>query len=148
MNNKKTPHSLYLITFKDGTKFIGGNSFFETKWTDVPYKEIKRIFVRLPGGDHLTLSGYDKYFFMVEATKDWMRINVKNKTTQKINHNTPRLEYFYIMGKKKDLIVSYRISLKAVRQGDEYKLSKITKNVYATDALRIKKWGLNKNQWK
>lgn len=148
MKSEKITHALYSIVFEDNTRFIGGSSYFESKWTDVPYKNIKRIFVRLPGGNHLTLDGYDLYYFMVEATKDWARINVKEKTAQKINHNIPRLEYFYIMGRKNDLIVSYRISLKAEKDGEKYKLGDITKRIYKTDSQKIKTWGLRESMWK
>lgn len=147
MSEKKT-HALYSVIFEDNTNFQGGNSYFETKWKDLPNKKIKRIFVRLPGGDFLTLASYDKYFYMVESTKDWARINVKNNTSEKINQNTPKLEYFYIMGKKDNLIVSYRISLKVSKDGDRYKLGDITKRIYTTDSIKIQQWGLKKDMWK
>ena len=70
---------LYIIIFKDGTNYLGGNNYFNTGWNNMPNKPIKRIFYTLPTGDNICLEGYEKYFHMVEATKDWMRIT-KNKS--------------------------------------------------------------------
>jgi hypothetical protein len=93
-------NTLYLIVFEDESKFSGGN-YMETKWKEIPSKKIKRIFYRLPGGDCLTLSGYDKYYHMIEATQDLL-----GKNRGKV-----RLRYAYIMGKIENKVVRYKISL-------------------------------------
>ena len=142
------PHALYSIVFEDNTKFIGGTTYFDTKWKNVPIKKIKRIFCRLPGGDYLALGGYDKYYYMVEAVKDWARINVRTNKTQKLKNNIPRLEYFYIMGKKGDVVVSYRVSLKAEKDGEKYKLGDVTKRIYTKESKKLKTWGLRQSMWK
>lgn len=148
MKSEKKTHALYSIVFEDGTKFVGGNSFFETKWKDIPKKKIKRIFCRIPGGDYLTLGGYDQYYYMVEVVKDWARIDTKKKTSKKLKNNIPRLEYFYIMGRKKDFVISYRVSLKAEKDGEKYKLGDITKRIYTKNSPRLKTWGLREKMWK
>lgn len=96
---------LYFVVFEDGTTYQGGTSYSETKWMSIPEKKIKRIFFRLPSGDHICLSGYDRYYYMVEATRDVLR----GKT--KINNSKIRIEAIYCMGKKQDKVIIYRIPL-------------------------------------
>jgi len=103
----KKNQALYQVIFSDGSAYEGGKSYFNTGWNDMPDKKIKRIFYRLPDGNYLTLHGYDEYYHMIEATKDWARIG---KTIEKLN-NKPRIEYAYIMGRKGKKVVSYRITL-------------------------------------
>lgn len=63
--------NLFTIVFDDNTTFLGGSSFFETKWTEIPQdKKIRSIFYNIPFGDVLCLSGYDKYYHMIEGTND------------------------------------------------------------------------------
>jgi len=91
---------VYHITFADGTVFCGGPDYFTTKWDEIPRKPIARIIYRLPY-DCLTLFGYDKYYHLVEATRD---LNGKDA-------GKPKTEYAYIMGKKGKDIICYRIAL-------------------------------------
>ena len=109
MDDKKSS-PLFSVIFEDGTHFIGGNSYFETKWLEIPIKPIKRIFYRLPGGDYLSLGkeNYDKYFHMVEMPIDWAKISLN-----KVEMLNPKkiIEYAYIMGRRGDKVISYRITL-------------------------------------
>ena len=92
---------LFIINFEDGTNYVGGNTYKETGWMNIPDKKIKSIFYRLPNIDYLCLSGYEKYFHMIEATVD---LNGKEKGKEKIC-------YTYIMGKIEDKVISYKIFL-------------------------------------
>jgi len=96
---------LYSVVFKDGTYYEGGNSLFDTKWKEIPDKKIKRIFFRLPTGDHICLSGHEKYYYMVEACQDVYRRN------QIIKNPKIRLEAYYFMGKRKNEVIVYKVSL-------------------------------------
>lgn len=126
---------LFNVIFEDGSCFTGGTNYFETKWMEIPNRKIKRIFYRLPDGNHLCLTGYDKYFHMIEATKD---LTGKNKGKVKI-------EYAYIMGKNKTEIISYRITL--FNKGNErYRTGDITVRTFDINDERIKK--LNPDNWK
>lgn len=93
---------LYQIIFIDNSTFVGGN-YQHTKWNEMPNKKIKRIFYTLPDGDHLSLSGYEEYYHMIEATQDLIG---KNKGFVK-------LRYAYIMGKIGTKVVLYKIGLEA-----------------------------------
>lgn len=136
--------ALFYIAFKDGSKFIGGDSYFDTKWLEIPLKPIARILYRLPSGDYLCLIGYEKYFHMVEALRDWMKIS---KAQTKELNKKPKLQYAYIMGKKKDKIVSYRITLKQGKPGkDKFRRNDITVREYNIEDSKIKK--LNPDNWR
>lgn len=121
---------LYLIVFEDDTQFVGGD-YMSTKWNEIPSKKIKRIFYRLPGGDCLTLSGYDKYYHMIEATTDLLG---KSRGQVKLRHA-------YIMGKVADKVVRYKISLEIKNNKGE-----IAKEFFNSDDKEITK--LNVLGWK
>lgn len=72
-------NKLFYIYFEDGTNFEGGTNYFESKWKDIPNKKIKSLSYRLPCGTYLNFSNYDKYYHIVEGTKDLNGIN-KGKT--------------------------------------------------------------------
>lgn len=120
--------AIYTVVFEDETTFIGGNNYFETKWIEIPNKKIKRLFYRLPGGDYLCLAKYDKYFHMVEATKD---LNGENKGEAKLN-------CIYLFGQKNNQIVRYKIDL--------LNLGRFEKRILDINDKQIK--GLNPNNWK
>lgn len=126
---------LYYIIFKDKTKFIGGISLKESKWTNIPNKQIERLYYLLPTGDFLCFSGYEKYYHMVEATMDLMGPS----------KGIENIEYIYIMGKKKDKVISYRITL-LNRKGARYKVGDITVREFNINEDKIKK--LNPIGWK
>lgn len=151
MSDKKN-QALYSVIFDDGTKFLGGSSYSETKWTEIPEnKKIKRIFYRLPGGDYLTLAGYEQYYHMVEGLKNIARIGRKKMNLFFLNQSKPlnqgiKVEYAYIMGKKSEYVVSYRISLIGSKEGNRYKLGDITKRIFEVTDEKISK--LNPRGWK
>lgn len=133
---------LFHVVFEDGSSFVGGTSYKETKWLQIPKKPIKRLFYRLPNNDYICLSGYDKYFHMVEATIDWMRMS--RKKVEKLN-SKPTIEYSYIMGKKGDKVFSYRIVL-INKTSDRYKIGDITLREFDINSNKIK--GLNPDNWR
>ncbi len=133
---------LYSIIFEDKTNFIGGTSYFDTHWMSIPNKKIKRIFYRLPNNDHICLSGYEKYYYMMEGTKDWMRIAKKGITILK---NKPKVEYAYIMGRRGDNVISYRITL-LNKKDDKYKMGDITLRIFNVNSKKIR--GLNPDNWR
>ena len=126
--------ALYYIIFKDST-FVGGNDYYQTKWLEIPNKKIKRIFYRLPDGNHLCLSGYDEYYHMIEATQD-----ITGKNRGKTN-----IEYAYIMGKRGRVVTSYRITL-INKPFNKHKLGDITIREFDINDEKILK--LNKKGWK
>jgi hypothetical protein len=67
---------IFTIIFEDNTFFEGGSDYKNTKWMEIPDKKIKSIFYNIPFGDYLYLTGYDKYYHIVEATQD---LNGDNK---------------------------------------------------------------------
>lgn len=127
---------LFTIIFQDGSNFVGGNNYFETKWLNIPIKKaIKRIFYRLPNNDYLCLSDYDSYFRMSEACKD---LTGKNR-------GIVRIQYDYIMGKKEDKVTCYRITLHEEKDA-RYKTNDITTRIFDINDKFIK--GLNLDNWR
>jgi hypothetical protein len=107
---------LFVIIFTDDSIFSGGN-YQQTKWKEIPDKKIRSIFYRMPDGDHLILSGYEKYYHMIEVAQDIMG-EKKGEV---------RLEFSYIMGKKDGYIRIYKINLqnnnvevKELKEDDDY----------------------------
>lgn len=142
MSDKKN-QAIFSIFFEDGTNFIGGNSYFETKWINIPKnKRIKHIFYTLPDGNVLVLKGYNKYFHMIEATKDWRR--VKKTSATRISAN-PRIEYAYIMGEKEGIVTSYRITL-FHKKDERYHIGDIVRREFYKNNPKIK--GLNPDNWR
>jgi hypothetical protein len=126
---------LFHIVFEDDSFFMGGNSYYETKWKEIPNKTIKRIFYTLPDGNNLCLHGYKQYFHMIEAVKDLI-----GKEKGKV-----KLQYVYIMGKTNDIVDSYRITLFET-EDSKYKIGDIVKRQFDINDKFVK--GLNKNNWR
>lgn len=130
MDDTKKSSPLFSIIFKDGSYFVGKDNYLDTGWKEAPIKEIKRIFFRLPDGIHLMMENCEKYNFLVEGTKDWMRIGGK-KRIEKINQNIPKIEYIYIMGLRNGIVTSYRITMFNGEPGkDKFKKGDITRREY------------------
>ena len=91
---------LFEVLFADRTTFSGG-TLQETKWKDIPNKQISRLFYLLPSGDYLALASYDKYYHMIECTRDFYGGDGK------VN-----LEYAYVIGKVDNFCRVYKINLK------------------------------------
>lgn len=141
MKCDKKNQALYSVIFDDESHFEGGIDYHHTRWLEIPDKKIKRIFYRLPDGNYLTLHGYDKYYHMIEATKDWVRVG---KTVEKLN-NEARVEYAYIMGKSRNKVTSYRITLFQTENG-RYKIGDIVRREFNIKDKKIT--GLNPNGWR
>lgn len=91
---------IFNIIFDDNTKFYGGDTYFDTKWKDIPNKKIRTLFYKMPSGDFIGLRQYEKYYHIVEATTDLNGINAGQKN----------IEYLYILGKKDKDIIIYKIN--------------------------------------
>lgn len=126
---------LFTVIFQDGSHFVGGTDYFETKWLEIPLKKIKRIFYKLPNNDAICLDGYNKYFHMVEALKD---ITGKERGIVK-------LQYAYIMGRKDDKVTSYRITL-FNKENNRFRMGDITMREFNINDEKIQK--LNPDNWR
>lgn len=125
---------LFIVIFEDNSQFIGGTSYFETKWLEIPLKPIRRIFYRLPTRDYICLEG-EKYFRMSEALKD---ITGEERGIVK-------LQYDYIMVKRNNKVISYRITL-INKNTERYKSGDITIREFDENDNFIK--GLNPDNWR
>ena len=92
---------LYTVIFEDGTEFIGGDNYTDTKWLELPNKKIKEILYKLPDGDYLYLGGYQKYYHMVEALHD---------LTGKLKGQT-RVQNIILIGVKNEVATVYKIGI-------------------------------------
>jgi hypothetical protein len=93
---------LYNIVFTDNTVFQGGD-YINTKWLEIPEKQIRSIFYNLPLGDCIGVSGYDKYYHFIELCQDINGVNAGKK----------QLEYDYLICKKDNRYKIYKINLKS-----------------------------------
>ena len=134
MDKKNT--ALYYILFEDKTKFLGGTNLKNTKWSEIPNKKIKAIFYKMPYNDCIVLSGYDSYYHMVEVVKD---LNVKNA-------NTTKIEYTYIMGKKDDEVICYKIAQCKKQKTIKHEIGDVFVKKYNINNEWIK--SLNSISWK
>ena len=110
---------LYRIIFKDNSIFIGGDSLYNSKWAEIPDKEIIRLEYFLSDGSILVLQDYGAYNFFIEATK-----NIMGKSLG------VRLENIYVMGLKENNVVSYRLRLIGKRGQTKYVQGDITRRDY------------------
>jgi len=55
---------MYVITFIDGTKYEGGD-LYESKWNDMPDKNIAQIEYRFPN-QSILIKGYEKYNHLID----------------------------------------------------------------------------------
>ena len=92
--------NLYIIYFKDNTKFYGGD-YKNTRWLEIPNKEIQGILYLTPLKKGIYLKDYDKYYHFIEATMD---LNGQKQGQQ-------NLEYSYLIGKKDDKYRIHKINL-------------------------------------
>jgi len=108
---------LYKILFSDGSCYLGGESYKETLWNNIPDKQIKQIAFSLPDGNMFVLKGYDEFNHIVEATQD---VYNSNKFT---------LRYQYLMGRLGDKVISYRITL-FEGKNNRYSIGDVTRREY------------------
>ena len=133
---------IFQVVFEDDSVFKGGTEFTDTKWLQIPNKKIKRVFYKLPDDNFLCLSGYENYFHMCEATQDWMRMTGNKSTRLNVK---PRIEYAYIMGRKNDIVTSYRITL-FHEKNNKYKIGDIVRREFNINDKFVR--GLNKFNWR
>lgn len=126
--------ALFTVIFKDKTSFKGNPDIMNTGWMDIPNKPIKKVFYLLPTGHYLMIYGMEKYYFMVEATKDIV--------SSKNNKNELKIEYIYFMGKSKDKVICYKVC--ACNKKIE-KIGDMTTRVYNADSAFVK--SLNQLAW-
>lgn len=113
---------LYQIIFSDDSTFNSGESIYDTKWDEIPDKEIKAIEYFLPDGNFIVLHDYKAYAHVVEATMDFYGPN-KMKKEHKV-HNA------YIMGLNNcNEVISYRITLRD-SNSQRYRIGDITRRQY------------------
>lgn len=91
--------NLYTIIFKDTEKYSGG-TLLETKWLNIPDKEISTIFYTLPTGDVLCLTHFKRIYHFVEATKDIM-----GKEKGKV-----KIEFTHLLLEREERILHYKIN--------------------------------------
>ena len=113
---------LYQVIFKDGTKFDGGSSIYDSKWNEIPNKEIKLIKYVLPDGNFIVLHDYKAYAYVIEATMDFYGPSKMQK-----EH---RIHNVYLMGLNYcDEVVSYRITLRD-EDKQRYRIGDITRRQF------------------
>jgi hypothetical protein len=94
-------NSLYTIIFDNNTRYTGG-SLDKTLWSNIPNdKNIRSIFYSLPTGDMIALSGYNRYYQMIEVTQDIYGSPIKEKVYR----------YCYLFGQRDNDVICYKISL-------------------------------------
>ncbi len=125
-------YPLYQIIFEDDTEFTGGN-YLETKWTDIPYKKIKRIYYRLPSGDYLCLGGYEQYYHMIEGLKI---LTGENKGQLFIKN-------VHLFGKRKNIITRFSI---VIQDNNKAKMGSILRTDFDINDNFFK--GINPNGWR
>jgi hypothetical protein len=94
--------NLYELIFADGTKFSGGN-YFETKWMQIPDKEIKKFTYFVPNTKQIIVEeNFKRVYHYVEVCNDIMG----DKKGQ------VQLEYTYLIFEKEYEYEGYKINLK------------------------------------
>jgi hypothetical protein len=93
---------LYEVIFVDDSKFIGG-TLAETKWMQIPDKEIKKFTYFVPNKKQIiSEENFKRVYHYVEVTQD---IHQGNK-------GAVNLEYSYLIFEKEFEYEGYRINLK------------------------------------
>jgi hypothetical protein len=103
---------IFKITFTDNTIFEGGDSIYDSKWKDIPSKEILCLEYFIDEHESVTLRNYESYNYFIEATN--------NIYGPKGTDLTQQLHNIYLMGIKDGKVVSRRISLVGIDGTDKY----------------------------
>jgi len=111
--------NIFKITFKDGSEFLGGDSILNSKWNDIPNKNISCLEYFLDNNSSIILKDYDSYNHIIEATKAVYGPKGTDRST--------RLHNIYLMGTKGNTVTSYRIALIGKNGSDKYRKGDITK---------------------
>ena len=118
---------VFIILYADEQTYFGKQSYFDSGWKDIEDKPIKKVFFRMPTGDYMVLSNYEKYYHYMEATKI-----VAGDNAGKV-----QLEYLHMLGKRQNQVIEYKVR---VLTGD------IKINVFDAENEYIKK--LNPIGWR
>lgn len=111
---------IFKITFQDGTIFNGGNSILDSKWKDIPSKDILCLEFFLSENESFKLRNYESYNFFIEATK---AVHGPAGTDKRL-----KLHNIYLMGLVKNKVVSHRYSLIDGTPGtDKYRIGDKTR---------------------
>jgi len=101
---------IYRAVLKDG-EFIGGN-LKHTKWSKCP-DGIYSLEIKLPYGDFLKLSGYEMFNFFIGASKS-------------LRDGAITINHIHALGKREEMVTSYRITLIGSNPVARHKLGDIT----------------------
>jgi hypothetical protein len=112
---------IFKITFTDNTIFEGGESVYNSKWKDIPSKEILCLEYFISDGESIKLSNFEAYSHIVEATQ-----NVHGPKGTDLRQ---KLENIYVMGCNGKEVTSYRISLRGISGKDKYHKGDITRRI-------------------
>lgn len=123
--------NLYTIVFTDKTVFEGGD-LKETKWLNIPNKDISTIFYNLPTGDVLCLSNFKRIYHCVDGTVDIIGEN-KGK---------PTIEFSHIFVDRAGEVLYYKIDLRSLN----INIYKIKSNDKILLQLNPKGWKYGKNK--
>ncbi len=93
---------LYTIVFHDRTTFEGGDSYFNTKWTDIPDKDISTLFYYLPSGESLCFTHFKRIYCFIDGAMDIMGAE-KGKI---------KPEYIHIFVERNCIVVHYTINIR------------------------------------
>lgn len=110
---------IYKITFTDNSTFEGGENINDSKWMDIPDKEILCLEYFISDNTSIVLRGYDAYNHLVEATK--AVYGPKGTDFSQKLHN------IYVMGRQGNKVISHRIALVGNSGVDKYRHGDITK---------------------
>ena len=90
---------MFLVLYADGTTYYGKKSYADSGWKEMENKPIQKIYFRMPTGDFMVLSDYEKYYQYMEATKI-----LAGEHAGKI-----QLEYVHILGVRQGKVIEYKI---------------------------------------
>ena len=110
---------IYKITFKDSSVYFGGETVFDSKWDNIPDKEILCLEYFINEHSSLTLRDFESYNHVIEATKAVYGPKGTDMST--------KLHNIYLMGKNGDKVTSFRIALVGASGSDKYHKGDITK---------------------
>ena len=91
----------------------------DSKWNDIPDKGIVCLEYFISDNASIVLKDFDEYNHLIEATK--ALYGPKGTDFKSKLHN------IYIMGKKGNKVISYRIALLGDKSSDRYRQGDITK---------------------
>ena len=113
---------IFIAILRSGKQFRGGNSYDDSKWNDIK-EPLDKLYDTLPDGNILVHHNFEKYNHIIEKTQNF---NMKGQQIGK-----ERIEYVYIMGKRGDIVTSYRITMFHGKPGkDKYRRGDILRREF------------------